>query len=602
MIEPERIYERRKNKYRKLSKKTEKGSNKIVLLRMTTALIIFSILFFLYRVGNDIILWSVLVFLLGIFIYLIKMHNDLKNRLQDFKNLEEINKKALERLEGKWVGFKDKGEEFINTHHAYTYDLDIFGRGSLFQYINHACTSLGRERLAFILSTPLDKKEEIYKRQNAIKELAKKRWWRQKFLMESMKIKEKNKSYSEMVHWAKKKKSIYTQRNLRILLILLPLMTIILLINGYIFNAISKTIPISFVILQFLMGFLNSKNINEEFNQVYKYKDEIKAYWKMLEVFEKTSFTSPTLNHLKNRLKNKKGSLAVQQLKQLDYIVSSIENRRNIFFFPIKVLTLWDYQSLVRLYGWKNTSGDQIEDWLWVIGELEALSSLSSIGYDHATWALPQITEKASVFKAKEIAHPLLIKNPVANTIEIKEPSRILLITGSNMAGKSTFLRTVGINLVLAYSGTFICGKSMTCSLMNLQTCMRINDDLEAGISSFYGELKRIKNIVEASQEETQVFFLLDEIFKGTNSYDRHTGAKMLLKQLYQNHTMGLVSTHDLELGDLEKTTAGNIKNYHFQEHYKNGEIQFDYKLKKGVSTTRNAIYLMKMAGVHIED
>jgi DNA mismatch repair ATPase MutS len=232
---------------------------------------------------------------------------------------------------------------------------------------------------------------------------------------------------------------------------------------------------------------------------------------------------------------------------------------------------------------------------------LEALASLSIIAFDNADWAQPEfITDKLAV-NASELAHPLLPKSRVSNDAQLGLPHSILLITGSNMSGKSTYLRTIGLNLVLAYAGAPVCAKSFSCSIMNIYTCMRISDNLEKNISSFYAEIIRIKKIVSAAKKGERVFFLMDEIFKGTNSFDRHLGAETLVNMLSRQNAVGLVSTHDLELGELEEQNP-KVKNYHFLEHYKNNEICFDYRLRPGVSTTRNAIYLMKLAGIEFGD
>jgi DNA mismatch repair ATPase MutS len=249
---------------------------------------------------------------------------------------------------------------------------------------------------------------------------------------------------------------------------------------------------------------------------------------------------------------------------------------------------------------WKNNSGENLKQWLSVIGKLEALSSLAVINFDNPKWTTPQFTE-GKVIKGEKLAHPLITNNRISNYIDINEYSPVLLITGSNMAGKSTYLRTVGINLLLAYTGASVCASSFTCPLLNIYSCMRISDDIDQNISSFYGEIIRIKKIIDAVKRNEKVFFLLDEIFKGTNSIDRHTGAISLVNKLEKVGAVGLVSTHDLELAELEKTSKGKIKNYHFEEYYKDNKIYFDYKLKKGVCTTRNASYLMKMAGLEVE-
>ncbi|MEL7598196.1 MAG: MutS family DNA mismatch repair protein, partial [Clostridiaceae bacterium] len=231
------------------------------------------------------------------------------------------------------------------------------------------------------------------------------------------------------------------------------------------------------------------------------------------------------------------------------------------------------------------------------IGTIEELGSFSTLAFDNSDWTMPKFKENGFIFKGENIGHPLLGSERVCNDLTIEEDKKIILITGSNMSGKSTFLRTAGINLVLAYVGAPVCAKKFECSIMEIFTCMRISDNLEKNISSFYGELLRIKELVNKTKEERKVFFLLDEIFKGTNSIDRHTGAKILINKLSSKKVLGMVSTHDLELGSLEKENS-NIKNYHFEEYYKNNNIYFDYKLRRDISTTRNAMYLMSIAGI----
>src|SRR5699024_10764196 len=339
-----------------------------------------------------------------------------------------------------------------------------------------------------------------------------------------------------------------------------------------------------------------SKNLN----LVYEYENNIKAYSKMLYQLEKGNFQSKYLLELKDKLIDDNGLTAYQQIKELETIVENISNRKNIYFFIINIITLWDYQSMIALERWKGKSGHLIRTWLDTIGEFEALSSLSNLNYDNPDWVTPTITEKNDYIKGKDMAHPLIIEDSVSNDFKIEDPTKVLLITGSNMSGKSTYLRTTGINLVLAYIGAPVCANRITCNIFNIYTCMRVSDNLEKNISSFYAELLRIKEIVDKSKGN-KVFFLLDEVFKGTNSHDRHEGAKILIKKLLNNDAIGLVSTHDLELGELERESNNKIKNYHFKEYYKDNEIYFDYKLNRGISTTRNAMYLINMIGIDNE-
>lgn len=321
----------------------------------------------------------------------------------------------------------------------------------------------------------------------------------------------------------------------------------------------------------------------------------------MLNLLEKEKYNSRHLRDLKNRLRNSKGQTACEQIRQLVKIVDAIANRHNMLYVFFNILFLLDYQFMFALEKWKEKSGSNLEDWLNIIGEFEALSSLAVLKHDYTEWTMPVLSGEMPFFSAEEMGHPLLINSCAANNLKFELSENILLITGSNMSGKSTLLRTAGINLVLAYAGTAVFAKQFTCSIMDIYTCMRINDNLEKNISSFYAELLRINMLVKAVEQGQTIFFLLDELFKGTNSIDRHTGAKALLKKLSKEKLLGLISTHDLELGDLAKE-SNKIKNYHFQEYYVNDKICFDYKLRPGISKTRNAAYLMKIAGIELRE
>jgi DNA mismatch repair ATPase MutS len=335
------------------------------------------------------------------------------------------------------------------------------------------------------------------------------------------------------------------------------------------------------------------------FDTANKYKDAIRMYYRLILFFEQQNFRSEYLKTLKSRLVNNKGLTACQQINKLSKIIDAIDNRSNAFFFIINLLTLWDYQFILVLENWKKTSGASLEKWFEAIGEVEALCSLSVLKHDNPEWAEPEFSEGSLCYEAKELGHPLLSKTRVTNDLQLRNNASVMLITGSNMSGKSTLLRTAGINLVLAYAGVPVCAKSYRCSLMQIRSCMRTTDNLEQNTSSFYAELLRIREIIQASERGEKLFFLLDEIFKGTNSFDRHTGAEAVINKLSKSTALGLVSTHDLELGELEHKN-GNVRNYHFREFYKDDKIYFDYKLRTGVSTTRNASYLMKMAGIDL--
>jgi DNA mismatch repair ATPase MutS len=288
-------------------------------------------------------------------------------------------------------------------------------------------------------------------------------------------------------------------------------------------------------------------------------------------------------------------------MKSLEKVVNMIDVRYNMFYIVINILFLWDLQCVISYEKWKLKSDKKIEDWLIVIGWFEALSSLSIVKFDNQDWIYPEIIENEIKIDGKNVGHALLDNKRVCNDVKLTKSSNVVLITGSNMSGKSTYLRTIGITLLMSYYGLPVCAAEFKCSILNIYTCMRISDNLEMNISSFYAELLRIKKIIEALDDKRPLFFLLDEIFKGTNSTDRHIGAKELIIKLSKNNTLGIVSTHDLELGELEKIGDGRISNLHFKEFYENNEIKFDYKINKGVCKTRNAVYLMEMIGLKIK-
>ncbi len=596
MKTPKEKYERRKDYYNKILKKQSRGLNIISNLRLIVALAGLVNIVFLYVTNNYTLGVPIALGYIGIFIYLVIKHIKLKCRKNYTQSLYWINDKSLKRINGEWKNFKDTGEDFRDESHSFSHDLDIFGRGSLFQWINVTKTSMGRRKLGKMLTNPCKNIAEIRNRQQVVEELSNKLWWRHRLMSEGMMLSDEIHDPEDLYLWADEKKEFYLKSWVMLIAGLLPVISIILVIL-YFNNMLSYRLPVIFLGIQTLILKFRNKERNKILNIVYKHKDNIKAYKKMLKHLEKKCFKSDYMKELKKKLVNYDKHTAFQQIERLEKIVDGISNRNNAAFIIINVLILWDYQCMISLERWKKKSGVHIKSWLNTLGKVEALASLSVIRHDNPDWTIPQIVQKPSKLMAIAMGHPLLTKGRVCNDLKIEVPTKILLITGSNMSGKSTLLRTSGINLLLAYIGAPVCAKTFSASLMGIQSCMRISDNLEKSVSSFYAELLRIKEIVKETQGK-QVFFLLDEIFKGTNSEDRHEGAKILINRLLRDGAVGLVSTHDLELGVLEEDSNKKIRNYHFQEYYENNEIRFDYKLKSGISTTRNALYLIKMIGI----
>jgi DNA mismatch repair ATPase MutS len=593
----ESIYHKRSTYFKGLAEKQAKIISIISYLRLAAFIIGFGTALFIYIKKQYYISGAVFLIAAGIFIYLIKKHSKVINNKKYSMVMEEINNSSIKRIDGSWKSLKDSGEEFIDENHNYTNDLDIFGRGSLFQLINCTNTYSGRLKLKNTLSLPQSNIEEIYKRQESVKELASKLTWRQKFEAEGKMVSDRFKNPEKLIAWGRDIKDFYCSEGTLIFFRILPVITALVIILTFVGMAPRFLRPI-FICIQIILLIPGNKERTEALSTIYEYKKSIITYEGLIKLFEKGKFKSSLIRELQSKLlcNNKEG--ASEQIKELSTIAGRISDRANFFYIVFNILFLLDYQLMFALEAWKKKHGGNIDKWIDSIAEVEALSSLSVLQHDNPDWVMPIIDNNTIGIEAKAMGHPLLGKGKVCNDLTMRKPASILLITGSNMSGKSTLLRTSGINLVLAYAGAPVCASSFSCSIMDIYTCMRVSDNLEKNISSFYAEILRIKMIVKAVKERKEVFFLLDEIFKGTNSIDRHQGAKILIKQLLNEGAIGMVSTHDLELGELEKENEGRIKNYHFSEYYTNNELKFDYRLKPGISNTRNAMYLIKLAGI----
>lgn len=534
------------------------------------------------------------------FVFLAIKHSKIIDNKKLTSAIYDINEASLKRVNGEWKQFQDKGEEFKDNEHNYSDDLDIFGQSSVFQWINTAITRFGRIRLKEYLTSPFLDKKDIIKRQLAIAELSKALSFRQRFQAEGTLNLIDNKDSSDLIRWAENLNESVEKASFKFLLYVMPVLTAASAI--YYFINLGKTYVVPFIFIIINMGLIKFKGglISSNLDTIFLYKKKIRAYTNMIRLIERKSFKSALLNELKKEFYISHKEKASEAVRKLSLIADKISDRANVYSIVLNLIYLRDFQLLVLLNNWKKQYGSHIETWLKIIGEFEALASLSIINHDNPQWIIPKIEGNSLLIYGSKTAHPLLQDNAVANDIRLGGKNTILLITGSNMSGKSTYLRTVGTNLVLAYAGAPVCAESFTCSLMDIYTCMRIGDNLEKSISSFYAEIIRIKSIVRAANTGKPTFFLLDEIFKGTNSMDRHLGAQTLINELSEKNTLGIVSTHDLELGSLEETNR-KIRNFNFQEYYVNDEIKFDYKLREGVSKTRNAIYLMRLAGIKFQ-
>lgn len=579
--------------------KYKKEFDRIGYLRLIVMMLA---LYFTYRGVKDGIASKVLFFSLifyGIFVCLIIYHKKVKNKLKLAEDMIDINNRYLQRISGEWINFEDIGDEFVNKGHRYASDLDIVGKESLFQLINITNTWYGREYLANTLLEPNYDRNEILLRQEAIKEL----FGDLDFCEEIEYIGRSNKSGLEnpkrLLNYVRDKDVLIKSKLAKKILYLMPIFTIPISLIIIIFNLNKISLLMYFLLIaQTSIWVISTLKVNQVLENINYFRGSMEEYLNILTLIEKKDFKSKKLIDIKKSLFENNGS-AIKAIRKLSNISEKINIRQSngLIYIALNVLLLWDYQCVFSLEEWKAENREKIEGWLSDIGVMEELMSLAVLMHIDNNISFPVINTGRNKIEAEELGHPLINRDVRVNN-DLNMQENIFIITGSNMSGKTTFLRTIGINLVLAYIGAPVFSKKMDCSLLDIYTSMRITDDLKNGISTFYGELIRIKEIIEGAKSNKNMIFLIDEIFRGTNSKDRITGADAVIKNLSKAGVMGALTTHDLELCSLSEQKE--IKNYHFSEYYKENKIYFDYKLKAGKSNTTNAKYLMRIVGIEI--
>lgn len=530
-----------------------------------------------------------------VFGMIVKVHRRISYKRKQESILQKINEDELNIFNGNLSG-QEQGVHFKDKTHQYINDLDIFGSNSIFQLVNRATTNGGRTKLAEWLSK-FSSKSQIEKRQVAVKELAPKIDWRQKFQANGLHHKNEKANPELLIKWINEPYSYNKFYN--ILAWVLPLITITLVILYFaeyigFYPILGMLVINGFVLIRF------SEHIQNLTLAVADHINLLASYSALIEHLENSTFESELLNGLRNNLVNneKKASTSITNLyKILDFLNA----RANFFYFIIDTLTLFDLHIMFMAERWKRKNIGDVSLWFNSISEFEALSSFSGLAYSNPGFEFPSISSEDYVLQGESVAHPLIKKKErVSNSYALNGKGGLTIITGSNMSGKSTFLRTLGVNIVLALAGAPVCAKKFTVSELQLFTSMRTEDNLEEHVSSFYAELQRIRALLDEVEKGKPVLFMLDEILKGTNSHDRHNGAVSLAKQLATTSAFGLISTHDLELGKLEKELK-NVTNYSFNSEVNGTEIIFPYKLDEGICKSFNASALMEKMGIKMQ-
>lgn len=536
------------------------------------------------------------------FLVLIAWHNQIEEKQNDRAAEKEVLKEYLTRFGDGWKQFPRDGGEYLTEDFPQAQDLDLFGKASLYQYLCAANTVYGTDCLAEWLRYGAPEAGELEARQKAVEELAGKQEFsiRLQSLGKQMKPKNAESDKKTVEDFIRASRNSDAQPlAVSILMWGFPVLTLFFLFSSFfgVFTRWSLSLFFLCFLLQLLFVILGFQRNGRILNPVYRFYRSIAPYQSIFALIEQEPFQSRRLCKMQKAMqKNGGASSALKTLKQIGEAVNARHN--GLAFLLYNGLLLWDFHCADRFIRWRNAHGAEIEAWLQLTGELEALISFSVLCNAKESYCFPQITgRQAPYLSFQDLKHPLIAEGKVVgNDLCLKHGC--CMITGSNMSGKTTFLRSVGISLFLAYAGGPVLAETFSASRMTVLTSIRVEDSVSEGISTFYAELLRIKEMIRFQNKGEPMLALIDEIYKGTNSRDRILGATETLRRLSGEQALLMVTTHDFELCDLENDPAVMAINYHFTEHYRGDEILFDYKMRPGRCRTTNAWHLLRLAGI----
>lgn len=596
-MSPLEIYQQQIAKHNAELRKLEKRSSLLGWLRLFSMILFLGSLALIWTKGLLLFIPLAILFI-SLFFFLLAKHLTTNDQIENLKRLVEISQTEINVLNHHFTDLPD-GEIFNPEHHEYANDLDIFGRASLFQYINRCTSEQGNKLFAYWLLHPAST-ETISERQEAIKELSQQFEWRQQLQSYGIAKRLNISTEKEIDNWLEEPYQFINKSYWHLLRFILPFISIGLLVL-HVMDVVGSSIFYPAILLMLILAMGISKLVTASYARLNKITPELETLSDSVAWIEKANFKGRLLNFLKSKYTGGH-ALSSQTIKALKKILDRADIRLNpLVFLPLNTFSFWDLQQVLMLEKWKKENKEHIDDWFHSLAEIESLSSLANLSFNNPNWVFPTISEKHGTIIADSLGHPLIPKEKlVTNSFSTATNEGLSLVTGSNMAGKSTFLRSIGINIVLAMMGSAVHARSFTVSNMKVISSMRVNDNLEENTSTFYAELKKLKEVIEAVYQNEKVFLLLDEILRGTNSADRHAGSKALIKQLIQHNAVGLIATHDLELAKLAEEFPNNLHNYHFDVQVSGDELYFDYKLKKGICTSMNASLLMKKIGIEL--
>ncbi len=581
-------YQEHLNNYQAEVEKLYKKMTALSMLRLSVFLAAGFGVYFAFQYWQIAVLIGVVG--IGVFVFLLSKYTDVKAQRNFNKALVDINKDEIKIASGDFHD-RDKGLQFQDSNHFYSLDIDLFGRGSFFQFINRTTINEGSQKLADALKA--NDIDAIEWRQEAIKELNSKPRWRQHYSATSSLVSVETPA-TQIISWLHKYQS-FLSKTMQWLPLAFSLLTVLLFTLVFF-----KVIDISFVGYWLLLGLgitgryvkkINALSLNTD-----KVKDTFRQYALLLNLIENEVFSSQLLKEKQQQIQSE-GKKASQIFRELSKSLDALDNRNNLIsaifgngFF------LTDIKHSYHIEQWIKQHADKVSDWFEVVSFFDAYNSLGNFAFNHPQFIFPKIESNGAVINAQSLGHPLLDENKRVDSDLTIENEQFFIVTGANMAGKSTFLRTVSLHIVMANVGLPICAKTSSYSPVKLITSMRTTDSLTDDSSYFFSELTRLKYIVDAIAKEPY-FIVLDEILKGTNSTDKAIGSRKFVEKLVASNATGIIATHDLSLCEIEKELT-DVKNYYFDAEIINDELHFDYTLKTGICQNMNASFLLKKMNI----
>jgi hypothetical protein len=534
----------------------------------------------------------------GAFVALLVVHERVLRAREIAVSAITFFERGLARIDDRWHGTGESGERFRDEHHLYANDLDLFGTGSLFQLLSLARTNAGEETLAAWLKIPASL-DDVLERQDAVRELTPALDLREALSVSGARVRA-GVDTASLIAWAEGGGWLGP-----VWLRPAAMAVTVALIAAVALSAVTGTIQpaAALVVPQILIAAALARSNVSFLRSAEKHHGDLEVLRQVLQRLEAERFTAARLVWLRRQLEAD-GTPASVSIRRLRRMIEMSQWQKNVMFAPVAILLLWGPHLAWAIGAWRRKTGRNVRRWVLAIGELEAFTSLAAYRYEHPSDPFPELeSSPVAVFEARDVGHPLLASaRMVRNDVLFTPPTRLFLVSGSNMSGKSTLLRTVGVNAVLALAGAPVRASRLRLSPLSIGATLRIQDSLLEGRSRFYAEITRIRQLTDAAHGDRPLLFLLDELFHGTNSHDRVIGAAGVLSALLERGAIGLVTTHDLALTAIAGQVGAAAANVHFDDWFEAGEIRFDYRMKPGPVTRSNAIALMRAVGLDVPE